>query len=490
MKIKVAIVVSEAVPFAKTGGLADVAGALPKSLGKVGADVTLIMPYYKEVAAGGFGEKKIGKIHVPVGVTNIGVQVYRTDIPNTKAAVYFLGYDQFYNRDGLYQEKGIDYSDNAERFILLCRGALELIIHEDLRPDVIHAHDWQAGLVPIYLKKFYRDRLPRTATVFTIHNVGYQGNFDRKYFPLTNLGWEHFSINELEFFGQFSFMKAGIVHADCITTVSERYAEEIQTPEFGFGMDGVLRQRKNDLYGVLNGIDYNVWNPAKDRLLPHNYGPDNIKGKQLCKAALEKELKFETGSKVALAGVISRLADQKGCDIIVEAIDGLLRLPCRYVLLGTGDLKYHRFFEEVAKRHPKRFAVRLGFDDALAHRIYAGADMFLMPSRYEPCGLGQMIAMAYGTIPVVRATGGLADTVVDADDKRRDGVGFTFERYSSSAFVETLERALSAYAKPRRWSALVKKAMKKDFSWEKQAGKYMDIFVKAIAKVKEKKNPE
>ncbi|HUU56849.1 MAG TPA: glycogen synthase GlgA [bacterium] len=475
-KLRAVIVVSEAVPFAKTGGLADVAGSLPKALAKVGANPVLIMPYYKEVSRGGFCEKRVGRLDVPVGATTITATIHVANIPGTDIPAYFIGYDPYFYRDGLYQEKGIDYPDNAERFTLLCRGALELMIHEKIKPGCIHLHDWQTGLIPAYVKDHYAADFGNAGTLFTIHNTGYQGNFDKKYFPITNLGWDRFNINDMEFFGQFSFLKAGIMHADLVSTVSERYAEEIQTPEFGFVMDGVLRQRRQDLFGVLNGIDYSIWNPKKDAHLPANYGSENLKGKAVCKRALEEENKFQHEPKAALVGIISRLADQKGFDILVDGIDSVLQLPCRYVLLGTGDRKYHRLFEEVAKRHPKKFSAHFTFDDAMAHRIYAGADMIMMPSRYEPCGLGQMIAMAYGTVPVVRATGGLADTVNDADDNKRDGVGFEFERYTGRAMVEAMRRAINAYATPRRWRNIMRRGMGRDFSWERSARAYMKLY--------------
>lgn len=479
MKLKIAIIVSEAVPFAKTGGLADVAGALPKALGKAGAEVSLIMPYYKDCTRGGFGEKKVGRITVPVGANKISTQIYHATIPGTHSDVFFLGYDPYYMRDGLYQEKGIDYPDNAERFTLLSRGALEFMVGEGIKPDCLHLHDWQTGLVPVYMKDFYGDHFASTGTLFTIHNIGYQGNFDKKYYPITDLNWNRFEMRDMEFFGQFSFLKAGIVHSHCINTVSTRYAEEIQTPEFGFGMDGVLRERRACLFGVLNGIDYSVWNPKTDPALPERFTADDLRGKALCKEALEAENGFSHDPKAALVGVISRLADQKGFDIVVDGIDEVLQFPCRYVVLGTGDQKYHRLFGEVANRHPKKFAIHLTFDDAMAHRIYGGCDMFLIPSRYEPCGLGQMISMAYGTIPIVRATGGLADTVLDADDNARDGVGFSFERYTARAMVDAIGRALAAYEKPRRWGTIVKRAIARDFSWEVSARHYIDLYRRA-----------
>jgi starch synthase len=483
-KLNVVIVVSEAVPFAKTGGLADVAGSLPKALAKVGAKPTLIMPYYKEVSRGGFGEKRVGRVDVPVGANSVTTTVYGTKIPDTNIPVYFIGHDPYFYRDGLYQERGIDYADNAERFTLLCRGALELMIHERIKPGCLHLHDWQTGLIPVYISEHYAADFGDTGTLFTIHNTGYQGNFDKKYFPITNLAWNRFQINDMEFFGQFSFLKAGIVHSDLISTVSERYAEEIQTPEFGFVMDGVLRQRRSDLHGVLNGIDYTTWNPKTDAHLAAPFTAEDIKGKAACKHALEQENGFRHEPKTALVGIISRLADQKGFDIIVDGIDSILQLPCRYVLLGTGDRKYHRLFEEVAKRHPKKFSAHLLFDEGMAHRIYAGADMILMPSRYEPCGLGQMIAMAYGTVPVVRGTGGLADTVTDGDASKREGVGFAFERYTARAMVEAMERAIVAYEAPRRWRGIMRRAMGKDFSWERSAREYLKLYRAARRKAK------
>lgn len=481
-KLHIVMVVSEAVPFAKTGGLADVAGSLPKGLAKVGAKPVLVMPYYKEVGRGGFGEKKVGRLEVPVGANKVTTTVYASDIPGTDIPAFFLGYDRYFCREGLYQEKGIDYPDNAERFTLLCRGALELIIAENMRPACVHGHDWQTGLIPVYMKDHYAEELADAGTLFTIHNTGYQGNFDKKYFPITGISWNRFELNDMEFYGQFSFLKAGIVHADVISTVSERYGEEIQTPEFGFVMDGVLRQRRTDLHGVLNGIDYSIWNPKKDPYIAANYRAENLKGKTACKQALEKENGFQHDNKTALVGIVSRLADQKGFDVLVDGIDGILQLPCRYVLLGTGDRKYHRLFEEVAKRHPEKFSAHLLFDDAMAHRIYAGADMILMPSRYEPCGLGQMIAMAYGTVPVVRATGGLADTVIDADDSKREGVGFSFERYTARAMVEAIKRAITAFGRPRRWRNIMRRGMAKDFSWERSARAYMKLYRSAKAK--------
>lgn len=479
MPLKIVMVVSEAVPFAKTGGLADVAGALPKALSKIGVDVTLVMPFYREVAAGAFNVKKVCKLNVRVGAAPLAATLLKAEMPDTAIKAYFISYDPYYDRDGLYQEKGIDFPDNAERFTLLCRGALEAIIHEKLEPDCIHIHDWQTGLIPIYLKELYRDELGGVGTVLTIHNIGYQGNFDKKYYPITNLDWKHFEMKDMEFFGQFSFLKAGIVHTEIINTVSERYAEEIQTPEFGFGFDGVLRYRKEDLYGVLNGIDYGVWNPAKDEYIAQKYTAGTLKNKAVCKAELEECCAFKHEPKVALVGIISRLADQKGFDIIVDGIDEVLQLPCRYVLLGTGDPKYHRLFEEIGKRHPRKFATFLKFDDKLAHKIYAGSDIFLMPSRYEPCGLGQLIAMAYGTITVGRATGGIADTVIDVNDNPKEGVGFTFERYTASAMVDALRRALSVYEAPRRWNTIIQRAMAKDFSWEASARKYVSLYKKA-----------
>jgi starch synthase len=479
--MRAVIISTEAVPFAKTGGPADVAGALPKTLTELGVETALVMPYYRQVMRGGFGEKRVERIRVPLGKNSKTGSVYETRIPGTDVPVYFISCDPLFNREGLYEEGGVDYPDNVERFTFFSRGALQAISALGLRPDVLHINDWQTGLVPLYLHTEYEDDFEKVpAVLFTIHNVAYQGNFDKKYYPITNLDWRYFSIDGIEFYGQFSFLKAGILYSNVISTVSERYTKEIQTYEYGYGMDDILKRKRNVLYGILNGIDYRIWNPAEDEHLEASYSADGLEGKTACKRVLLAENGFPDDG-LPLVGMISRLVDHKGFDILVEGIDGILGRDCRYVLLGTGDRKYHRLFAEINKRHPKKFKVHLTFNEAMAHRIYAGCDIFCMPSRYEPCGLGQMISMAYGTVPVVRATGGLADTVVDVDENHNEGVGYSFEKYSGRALVETLERAISAYKNnPRAWRKIMLRGMSKDFSWPNSAEKYANLYEIAI----------
>ncbi len=479
--MKAVIISTEAVPFAKTGGVADVAGALPKALAELGVETALIMPYYRQVMRGDFGEERLERIRVRLGKNNKTGSVYKALIPGTDVPVYFISCEPLFNREGLYQERGVDYPDNVERFTFFSRGTLQAISALGLNPDVLHVNDWQTGLLPLYLRSEYENDFEKIpAIMFTIHNVATQGNFDKKYYPITNLDWRYYAVDGIEYYGQFSFIKSAILYSDVITTVSERYAAEIQTYEYGYGMEGILKRRRNVLYGILNGIDYDVWNPAKDEHLEAGYNADDLEGKKACKEALLAENGFPDDG-LPLVGMVNRLSDQKGFDILVEGIDGILGRDCRYVLLGTGDRKYDRLFAEINKRHPTKFKIHLTFDEAMAHRIYAGCDIFLMPSRYEPCGLGQMISMAYGTVPVVRATGGLADTVSDVGKSPKVGVGFSFERYSGRALVETLERALSTYRKaPTRWRKIMLRGMRKDFSWLNSAEKYIDVYGTAV----------
>lgn len=473
--MRVVIIASEAVPFAKTGGLADVAGALPKELYDLGIEPILMIPYYRKVINGRYDIKRLRRVKVNMGVTSKTGSVLSGSYNGSKIKTYFIGYDAYFNRPGLYQKDGIDYDDNVERFTFFCRSAVEAIKELDLQPDIIHCNDWQTGLIPKYLKTLFADDFPDTKTVFTIHNLAFQGNFDKKYFPITGLDWDQFSLEDMEFFGQFSFIKAGIINADIVTTVSETYAEEIQTPEFGHGMDGILRERKKELYGILNGIDYSTWNPSTDECIPANYSADELSGKQECKRRLLEENGLPDDDK-PLVGMVTRIADQKGFDIIVEGVDRILGMNCRYIMLGEGEIKYHRLFKEIADRHPKKFVVHLEFDEKMAHRIYAGSDIFLMPSRYEPCGLGQMISLAYGTVPVVRETGGMADTIDDVKEYPQNGVGFTFKRYTSRAMVEALRSGVEAYKDKITWNQIVVRGMRREYSWLSSAQKYLSIY--------------
>jgi len=460
-KLKVLIVSSEVVPFAKTGGLADVAGALPIALEEQGVDVRLAMPKYKMVKSDS-DSATIGK--------------------NVK--VYFIKNDKFFKRDGLYGDIKGDYPDNLERFVFFNTAVLDLLKKIKFKPDVIHCNDWQAGLIPVYLKTIYKDDpfFKDTKTVFTIHNLAYQGTFPKDDIQKTALGWDVFTMDGIEFYNKINFLKGGLNFSDALTTVSPTYAEEIQLQEFGCGLEGALSKRKDDLFGIINGIDYDIWNPAKDKCIFKNYSADTIDGKYVNKTMLQKETGLKEDKNTPLLGIISRLADQKGFDLIAAIINDLLKMGTQIIILGTGEEKYHIMLKDLAKKHPKATSINLRFDNTLACKIYAGCDMFLMPSRYEPCGLGQMISLAYGTIPVVRQTGGLRDTVMEFNPRTKDGNGFVFRQYNSSALQDAIKRGLEIYKDRKLWKELVQKAMIYDYSWNESAVKYIEVYKKAISK--------
>jgi starch synthase len=460
--MKVAAVASEVVPFSKTGGLADVAGALPGALARLGVEVVTVTPLHRSARRHAL-EKTGLVVRVPVGDATVEAAVYRS------GSVYFLEHDPYFDRDGLYGTPAGDYPDNASRFVFLARAALELL-RQLGRPDVIQAHDWQAGLVPIYVKTLYAEAFAGTRSVFTIHNLAYQGVFWHLDMPLTGLDWSHFTWRGLEFFGKLSFLKAGLVHADALTTVSPTYAREIQTPEFGCGLDGVLRERAASLHGILNGVDYAEWDPERDPHLAARYSASDLEGKERCKAALQKRCGLPARPDVPLVGMIGRLSEQKGLDIFLEAADALAQQDLQFVILGSGDRRYREAVERVGDRYRNKVSVHVAFDNALAHQIEAGSDLFLMPSRYEPCGLNQIYSLRYGAVPVVRATGGLADTVVD-------GVtGFTFGPYAAGALLEAVGRARAAYADRALWGRIQREGMKQDFSWDASARRYAELF--------------
>jgi len=382
---------------------------------------------------------------------------------------------------------GFDYVDNDERFILFAQGTLEVLKALDWQPDIIHANDWQSALIPAYLKTLYAGDpfFSGTATVFSIHNIAYQGNFPKDSFAKTGVAKDLFyPTSPFEFWGNVNFLKVGISYADVLSTVSERYAVEIQSSsEFGFGLEGVLRTRNPDLYGIVNGIDYEEWSPEKDKFLPYHYSREDFSGKEKNKRALlEKSNLPKTSENVPLIGIISRLADQKGFDILTEASDKLLSLDLQMVILGTGEEKYHKLFKQMAKKHPQKISVNLRFDNTLAHLIEGGADMFLMPSRYEPCGLNQLYSLKYGTVPIVRETGGLADTIQDYNPDTGEGTGFVFKNYDSDELLEVVKRALQVYQSKEVWTKLMKNGMQKDFSWQASARKYEELYQKALQK--------
>ncbi|OGP80123.1 MAG: starch synthase [Deltaproteobacteria bacterium RBG_16_49_23] len=483
--LRILLATPEAVPFAKTGGLADVAGALPKFLQPLGCEVILVMPYYRMVKQSGLPLQYLGEgIEVPLRDETLRAEIYQgrldKDIP-----VYFIGRDEFFDREYLYSTPKGDYFDNAERFIFFTRAVLHFAHHIQFSPDVIHHHEWQTGLIPAYLRSIYSNDplFTRTATVFTIHNIAYQGLFKREKLSLTGLPREMYNPEGIEFWERINLMKAGIVYADAINTVSQKYSEEIQSPEYGYGLEGILRKRKEDLYGILNGVDYQDWDPSHDSHLIARYDLNDLSGKRECKKDLLKEFGLPPAlEKAPLLGMISRLADQKGFDLLAEIIDQLFTFDIGFVLLGTGEQKYHDLFNQIARKYPQKAGIRIAYDDRLAHKIEAGADLFLMPSKYEPCGLNQIYSLKYGTIPVVRATGGLDDTIIHYDPSTGLGNGFKFARYDAKDFLNQIKTAIALYAQPERWTKITRNAMASDFSWRKSAEAYLQLYRKALEK--------
>jgi len=484
--MKILFATPEAVPFAKTGGLADVSGSLPKALAQMGQEVNLILPKYRSADEKRFSLAPTGiMLKVPISQKVETAELYSVDLA-PRLRVLLVRKDSYYDRDQLYGTLNGDFEDNAERFTFFSRAVVEAA--RELNPDIIHCHDWQTGLAPVYLKTLYRQTpsLSRIGSVFTIHNIAYQGLFWHYDMHLTNLGWELFTPKALEFYGKLNFLKGGIVFSDAVTTVSRKYAEEIQTPEFGAGLDGVLRDRAEDLFGILNGVDYDEWSPDKDPYIKERYSRSDLRGKKACKADLQKEFHLDLDPDIPILGIISRLINQKGFDLLALILEDLLNLGVQFVLLGTGDEEYQLLFPKVGQKYPGQAGIRITFDNVLAHKIEAGADMFLMPSFYEPCGLNQIYSLKYGTIPIVRATGGLDDTIQDYDPVHGKGNGFKFKEYSAPSFLETIKRALEVYRDRPAWEELMLRAMAADFSWEKSAQSYLEVYEKVLAK---KRNP-
>lgn len=475
--MRILMVSSEAVPFAKTGGLADAVFGLAKALVELGHEVAIWMPAYP------------GAPRQPVILPSLTVPLGpQTRFPAVVGGMveagvryFFLREDKFFAREALYGEAGADYEDNAERFALFSRAALELA-KLVWRPDILHCHDWQAALVPVWLKTIYREDpvLGSLPVVLTVHNLGYQGIFPPGVLRRVGLPEELFSIERMEFYGQVNFLKGGLVFADWLTTVSPRYAAEIQTEEFGFGLHGVLRQRRHRLLGILNGVDYSLWSPERDPYIAAPYSASDLSGKRACKRDLLACMGLpETQLDKPLVGIISRLVAQKGFDLVMEAGEALLGNHLALVVLGTGEARYEEYFRTLAARRPERVAVRIAYDNTLAHKIEAGADLFLMPSRYEPCGLNQIYSLRYGTVPVVRATGGLDDSIEPFDPQSGRGTGFKFGPYRVEALLETLAEALRTYHQPQHWQRLQRNAMEQDFSWVHAARQYLAVYRQA-----------
>ena len=481
-KRSVLIIGSEAQPFAKTGGLADVLGALPSALARLGWDATVALPRYRGVSAG----TPLETFTVTVGGFSRDAGFYEAPLADGARAL-LIDCPDLYHREALYSVDNSDYPDNARRFAFLVRAALEFAGRHSPAPSIVHAHDWQAGLAPVYLRTLYayHPTLGGMPSVTTIHNLAYQGVFTPDWLPRLDLGWELFTLDRLEYWDRVSFLKGGLTDADLITTVSPRYAEEIQTPELGFGFDGILRARRADLAGILNGIDTREWDPAHDRFLPKPFDADDLSGKMEAKIASLRRYGLpvdDAARKRPLVGMVSRMVDQKGFDLIAALADELTRVDATFVVLGTGEARYQDLWRELAAAHPQRIGARIGFDESLAHLIEGGADIFLMPSRFEPCGLNQMYSMRYGTVPVVHAVGGLADTVRDYTPRRAKPTGFVFHEYSPAALLEALARALTLFADPGKWRAVQVAGMQQDFSWDRSAQEYVKIYERAIGK--------
>ena len=471
---------SEALPFSKTGGLADVLGALPPALAKLGWDVTLVTPRYRDVHVGEYRET----ISVSVGGTTSAVQLFEEPL-GSGARALLADDPTLFARDSYYGVGSVDYPDNPHRFAVLTRVALEWAAKQRVGPSIVHAHDWQAGLAPIYLRSLYgaHPSFAQTGTVFTIHNLAYQGMFDSTWVPKLDLPWTLFTMDQLEYWNHLSFLKAGIVGSDMITTVSPRYAKEIQTADGGVGLDGVLRSRADRLVGVLNGIDTAQWNPANDPHIPRAYSVKDLAGKRVAKAALLAEYGLPTDDAALdrpLIGMISRMVDQKGLDLIERLAGDLPHLGATFVILGTGEAKYQDLWRWLSSEYPTCIGARIGFDERLAHLIEAGADMFLMPSKFEPCGLNQMYSLRYGTVPIVRRVGGLADTVTDYQPGEPDATGFVFTDYSPWALLNTIGRALGLYQDADAWRALQMTGMQLDHSWDRSAREYVKIYEQAL----------
>jgi starch synthase len=493
--VKIAMVASEAVPYAKTGGLADVAGTLPREFADLGHDVRLIIPKYRIVDKNGVPlESENTTITIPLADRLVEGNILT--YTGNEIITLFIENNEFYDRDGLYGNKEGDFPDNASRFTFFSKAVLSTLKEVDFRPDIIHLHDWQTALISLYLKATVADDpfFSHTASIFTIHNLGYQGHFWHLDMPLLGVGWEYFTPEGIEFYGKINFLKAGIVYSDAITTVSETYAHEIQTEEHGFGLDGILRTRRDDIFGIINGIDTELWNPATDPHITANYDAGELSGKaenkktllrefHLPEKALSDEGKNSTSNHlVPLIGIISRLADQKGFDILASAFDDIMSMDVMIVILGTGEHRYHELLTKLGKKYPTKLGVKLAFDPRLAHLIEAGSDMFLMPSRYEPCGLNQMMSMRYGTIPVVRATGGLDDTVEHYSKATGAGTGIKFIPYTPEALIEAITEAVSLYHDKKHWEKMISNAMAQDFSWRASAKKYEKLYAQTIEK--------
>lgn len=489
--VNILVASGEVAPFAKTGGLADVCGALPKALWQLGERAAVVLPAYRRhIFKTGIPIKELDvSFEVPIGTKVVPGKLLFAHLPDSDVPVYFIDQPEYFDRAELYREKGSDYKDNCERFAFFCRSVMEMIRLLDLPVDILHCNDWQTGLIPAYQRCEYQHArgYEQIVTLMTIHNMAFQGRFWHWDMVLTGLDWKYFNWKQMEFYGDLNLLKTGIVFADAVSTVSRWYAEEIQTPEHGCGLEGVLQQRRDSLTGIVNGVDYKVWNPEIDEHLPRKYNVATWReGKEACKAALQTMFGLPISPTTPVVGLVGRLADQKGWDLMADVIKRWVReADCQWVILGTGEPIYHELLSALGKEYPARVGVKLEFSERIAHVIEGGADMFLMPSRYEPCGLNQLYSLKYGTVPVVRETGGLADTVCDLTARSLENgtaTGFSFVEYDASVLEATLRRAIAVQQQqPDVWKQLVETGMQQDWSWTNSARLYVELFRKMLA---------
>ncbi len=479
--MRILLASSEVHPYSKTGGLADMVGSLAKTLARAGHHVGVVTPLYRGIRERFRQLQRLDlPLELPLGAQQIRAETWSLE-PINGLTVYFVDHPAFYDRADLYQEDGADYPDNAERFIFFSKAAAHLALHLDWQPEVMHLHDWQAGLAALLIhhQRTLAGQGTTPGICLTIHNLAYQGLFPAAKYALANLPQNYFTPAGVEFYGQLSCLKAGIVYADVITTVSPRYAREITTEEMGCGLDGLLRQRNSSLVGILNGVDYELWNPISDTYITHRYSATDLAGKTANKLALQEEFGLPVDAAVPLFGNIGRLAEQKGVEILLGALREMLSAGFQFVAVGSGAPAFQRAYQDLARSYPSQVAVRIGFDEGLSHRIEAGCDFFLMPSRFEPCGLNQMYGLRYGTIPIVRTTGGLDDTVIDVRDDPGQANGIKFIEYSSAALAKGIRKALALYQEPELLQRFRTNAMSADFSWNRTVAQYLKVYHKA-----------
>jgi len=480
-QLRVIYVSAEISPFAKSGELADVASSLPKYLSSLGMDISIFIPKYRNPEIESLPKERVmGELMVPVGEEKVKACVYKGELG--RHDIYFIDNPKYFWRDYIYGTGKGEYLDNDERFIFFNRAVLEFLLKAKMRVDIIHCNSWPTALIPVFLRTHYsqKSQFKKVATVFTLHNIAYQGEFPPETLALTGLNWNYFNPKQLSFNGKFNFLKAGVIFSDVLNTVSSAYKREVQTEKRGFGLQDILKNRRDVFFSIRNGLDYEMWNPETDPYIVANYSPSNLKPKKKCKLDLVKEFGLSLSAKTPLMGIVSYLSSQKGFDILLEAVDELMEMNVGLVVLGKGDERYESRFLKIQKKYPRKIAVKFDTNLALSHKVVAGADIFLIPSLYEPCGLNQLRSFRYGTVPVVRATGGLGETVKPFSPKTLKGNGFVFKEYSSRALLKTVKKALSCYKEPDLWQKIMEAGLCENFSWESAARKYARLYKNAL----------